>query len=233
MRNEMPTAEKLRNDVISDTDMDMPTISTRTMQRMLNDLGFLFRKRKGIPHCSNETTSLLGVESTSVQSEKCGGSSGGGPAPSTMAPLQQLVGSIAADMVKRVENPFDSDGTEFQLPVESLPVVRLLQPMVDGQNELDYDCPDDQWDVVSLVEQPQPPATPPPPTPNEDMPSNGQPNADPNTAAAGPTKSPNVSGVAASCTFAAATATRDACRPQRGRMALFGKDSERSKMTSV
>ncbi|KAH6940313.1 hypothetical protein HPB50_026640 [Hyalomma asiaticum] len=46
MRNEMPTAEKLRNDVISDTDMDMPTISTRTMQRMLNDLGFLFRKRK-------------------------------------------------------------------------------------------------------------------------------------------------------------------------------------------
>ncbi|KAH6922737.1 hypothetical protein HPB50_018427 [Hyalomma asiaticum] len=143
-----------------------------------------------------------------------------------MAPLQQLVGSIAADMAKRVENPFDSDGTEFQLPVESLPVVRLLQPMVDGQNELDYDCPDDQWDVVSLVEQPQPPATPPPPTPNEDMPSSVQPNADPNTAA---TKSPNVSGVAASCTFAAATATRDACRPQRGRMALFGKDSERSK----
>ncbi|KAH6923483.1 hypothetical protein HPB50_001736 [Hyalomma asiaticum] len=46
MRNEMPTAEKLRNDVISDTDMYMPTISTRTMQRMLNDLGFLFRKRK-------------------------------------------------------------------------------------------------------------------------------------------------------------------------------------------
>ncbi|XP_037518103.1 uncharacterized protein LOC119394874 [Rhipicephalus sanguineus] len=46
MRNELPTAEKLRNDVISDTDMDMPTISTRTMQRMLNDLGFLFRKRK-------------------------------------------------------------------------------------------------------------------------------------------------------------------------------------------
>ncbi|KAH6932612.1 hypothetical protein HPB50_008059 [Hyalomma asiaticum] len=46
MRNEMPTAEKLRNDVISETDMDMPTISTRTMQRMLNDLGFLFRKRK-------------------------------------------------------------------------------------------------------------------------------------------------------------------------------------------
>ncbi|KAH6935598.1 hypothetical protein HPB50_007009 [Hyalomma asiaticum] len=37
----MPTAEKLRNDVISDTDMDMPTISTRTMQRMLNDLGHL------------------------------------------------------------------------------------------------------------------------------------------------------------------------------------------------
>ncbi|XP_049269938.1 uncharacterized protein LOC125757812 [Rhipicephalus sanguineus] len=45
MRNEIPTAEKLRNDVISDPDMDMPTISTRTIQRMLNDLGFAFRKR--------------------------------------------------------------------------------------------------------------------------------------------------------------------------------------------
>ncbi|KAL1466612.1 hypothetical protein MTO96_042607 [Rhipicephalus appendiculatus] len=45
MRNELPTAEKLRNDVISDPEMDM-MISTRTMQRMLNDLGFVFRKRK-------------------------------------------------------------------------------------------------------------------------------------------------------------------------------------------
>lgn len=45
MRNEIPTAEKIRNDVISDPDMDMPTISTRTIQRMLNDLGFAFRKR--------------------------------------------------------------------------------------------------------------------------------------------------------------------------------------------
>ncbi|KAL1473068.1 hypothetical protein MTO96_038946 [Rhipicephalus appendiculatus] len=46
MHNELPMAEKLRNDVISDPEMDMPTISTRTMQRMLNDLGFVFRKRK-------------------------------------------------------------------------------------------------------------------------------------------------------------------------------------------
>ncbi|XP_037572196.1 uncharacterized protein LOC119454300 [Dermacentor silvarum] len=56
MRNELPTSEKLRNDVISDPDMDMPTISTRTMQRMLNDLGaegfvdgaaLVFRAKKG------------------------------------------------------------------------------------------------------------------------------------------------------------------------------------------
>ncbi|XP_049513968.1 uncharacterized protein LOC125941081 [Dermacentor silvarum] len=42
MRNELPTSEKLRNEVISDPDMDMPTISTRTMQRMLNDLGTIY-----------------------------------------------------------------------------------------------------------------------------------------------------------------------------------------------
>ncbi|XP_037568094.1 uncharacterized protein LOC119448962 [Dermacentor silvarum] len=42
MRNEPPTSEKLRNDVISDPDMDMTTISTRTMQRTLNDLGTIY-----------------------------------------------------------------------------------------------------------------------------------------------------------------------------------------------
>ncbi|KAL1473257.1 hypothetical protein MTO96_038807 [Rhipicephalus appendiculatus] len=46
MRTEVPTAEKLREDVISDPQMDMPTISTRTMQRMLNDLGVRLQKEK-------------------------------------------------------------------------------------------------------------------------------------------------------------------------------------------
>ncbi|KAL1445040.1 hypothetical protein MTO96_045242 [Rhipicephalus appendiculatus] len=46
MRNELPTAEKLRNDVISDPEMDMPTISTRTLQRMLNDLRVRLPKEK-------------------------------------------------------------------------------------------------------------------------------------------------------------------------------------------
>ncbi|KAH6944844.1 hypothetical protein HPB50_005526 [Hyalomma asiaticum] len=84
----MPTVEKLRNDVISDTDMDMPTISTRTMQRMLTTWGSSSEREKGIPYCSNETTSLLGVESTSVQSEKCGGSS-----ESATPPLREPVTS--------------------------------------------------------------------------------------------------------------------------------------------
>ncbi|KAH8038672.1 hypothetical protein HPB51_002816 [Rhipicephalus microplus] len=46
MRNKLPMAEKLRNGMINDPEMDMSAISTHTMQRMLNDLGFAFRKRK-------------------------------------------------------------------------------------------------------------------------------------------------------------------------------------------
>ncbi|KAL1428494.1 hypothetical protein MTO96_002868 [Rhipicephalus appendiculatus] len=66
---------------------------------------------------------------------------GGGPAPSAMAPIYQLVGSIAGHMATRVENAFDSDGTDYQPPpLASLPVVRLLQPMIDGPSEADFDC---------------------------------------------------------------------------------------------
>ncbi|KAH8025028.1 hypothetical protein HPB51_002924 [Rhipicephalus microplus] len=45
MCNEIPKAEKLRNDVINDPDMDMPLISTHVIQITLNNLGFTFRKR--------------------------------------------------------------------------------------------------------------------------------------------------------------------------------------------
>ncbi|KAH8037760.1 hypothetical protein HPB51_017260 [Rhipicephalus microplus] len=46
MRNELPMVEELRNDMISDPEVDMPTISTRTMQRMLKDLGVGLPKEK-------------------------------------------------------------------------------------------------------------------------------------------------------------------------------------------
>ncbi|KAH8009327.1 hypothetical protein HPB51_014463 [Rhipicephalus microplus] len=46
LRNELPTAAKLAQDVTSDSDMTMPKMSVRTMQRLLNDIGFSFRKRK-------------------------------------------------------------------------------------------------------------------------------------------------------------------------------------------
>ncbi|KAH7934522.1 hypothetical protein HPB51_029111 [Rhipicephalus microplus] len=44
LRNELPTAAKLAQDVTSD--MNMPKMSVRTMQRLLNNIGFSFRKRK-------------------------------------------------------------------------------------------------------------------------------------------------------------------------------------------
>lgn len=46
MRNEAPTAEKILSDVTSDPDMGLPKLSVRTMRRLLNDIGFAFRKRK-------------------------------------------------------------------------------------------------------------------------------------------------------------------------------------------
>lgn len=46
LRNELPTAAKLAQDVTSDSDMNMPKMSVRTMQRLLNNIGFSFRKRK-------------------------------------------------------------------------------------------------------------------------------------------------------------------------------------------
>ncbi|XP_077552503.1 uncharacterized protein LOC144166940 [Haemaphysalis longicornis] len=46
IRNEAPTAEKILSDVTSDPDMGLPKLSVRTMRRLLNDIGFAFRKRK-------------------------------------------------------------------------------------------------------------------------------------------------------------------------------------------
>ncbi|XP_077535932.1 uncharacterized protein LOC144148233 [Haemaphysalis longicornis] len=46
IRNEAPTAEKILNDMTSDPDMWLPKLSFRTMRRLLNDIGFAFRKRK-------------------------------------------------------------------------------------------------------------------------------------------------------------------------------------------
>nr|XP_050024570.1 uncharacterized protein LOC126519004 [Dermacentor andersoni]XP_050024571.1 uncharacterized protein LOC126519004 [Dermacentor andersoni] len=139
-----------------------------------------------------------------------------------MAPIHQLVGSIAGHIATWVDNPLDSDGTQYQPPVESLPVVRLLQPMVDGQNELDFDFQDDQWDAASLAEQSQPPAAT---EANEDNTSSSivQPNTEQNAPAAGHTDSSNAFGAAVSCSFAAATATGDVCRTPRGRLALLEK----------
>nr|XP_054931859.1 uncharacterized protein LOC129387164 [Dermacentor andersoni] len=116
-----------------------------------------------------------------------------------MAPVHHLVGSIAGRISMRVENSFDSDGTEYQPPVKSLPVMRLLQAMVNGQNELDFDFLDDQWDAASLAEQSQPPAGT---GTNEDTSSSSvvQPNADENATAEGHTNSSNASGAAVSCT---------------------------------
>lgn len=46
LRNEVPTALKIRNNVTNDPDFKMPSVSIRTLQRFLNDIGFAFRKRK-------------------------------------------------------------------------------------------------------------------------------------------------------------------------------------------
>ncbi|KAL1436855.1 hypothetical protein MTO96_049252 [Rhipicephalus appendiculatus] len=47
IRNEEPTVEKILSEVIGDTFMGLPKqLSVRTMRRLLNDIGFSFRKQK-------------------------------------------------------------------------------------------------------------------------------------------------------------------------------------------
>ncbi|KAL3217242.1 hypothetical protein MRX96_006141 [Rhipicephalus microplus] len=72
-----------------------------------------------------------------------------------MAPIYELVGSVADHMATKVENAFDSDATGYQPPVTSFPVLRLLQPMTDGLDEADFDCQDDLWQGATPVEPSQ------------------------------------------------------------------------------
>ncbi|KAL3183920.1 hypothetical protein MRX96_006244 [Rhipicephalus microplus] len=66
----------------------------------------------------------------------------GGLAPSAMAPIYELAGSIMDHKATKVENAFDSDTSGYQPPVASLPALRQLQPMTDGRDEADFDCQD-------------------------------------------------------------------------------------------
>ncbi|KAL1439204.1 hypothetical protein MTO96_001300 [Rhipicephalus appendiculatus] len=137
-----------------------------------------------------------------------------------MAPIYQLVGSIAGHMATRVENAFDSDGIDYQPPVASLPVVRLLQPMIDGPIEADFDCQDDQWETASVVGQSQLPTGTG--ADQESRPPAAQPDAEANTAAESFVNSPQAAGAAASST-PAATVAAEPCRIPRGRMAVLEK----------
>ncbi|XP_072145156.1 uncharacterized protein [Dermacentor andersoni] len=66
-------------------------------------------------------------------------SSGGGPAAGGMTPLSALVGAVVGHMATRIPNEQDSDGAIYLPPVDSEPVVRLLQPMITGEVEPTYD----------------------------------------------------------------------------------------------
>ncbi|KAK8778510.1 hypothetical protein V5799_020149 [Amblyomma americanum] len=82
---------------------------------------------------------------------------GGGSQPASIDPVSEQVGAIASHMATRIVNEFDSDGA-YQPPVESLPVVRLLQPMIDGPDDMEFDYADDSWEDASHAGQSQPPA---------------------------------------------------------------------------
>ncbi|XP_075744009.1 uncharacterized protein LOC119181540 [Rhipicephalus microplus] len=121
-----------------------------------------------------------------------------------MAPVYELVGSIASHMATRVENAFDSDATGYQPPVASLPVVRLLQTMTDSQNEADFDCQDDLWQGANPVEPSQ--------LHKAQMP----------TRTASCANSHPATGAAGNST-PAATVAAETCRTPRGRMAVLEK----------
>ncbi|KAH8029789.1 hypothetical protein HPB51_004794 [Rhipicephalus microplus] len=146
---------------------------------------------------------------------------GGGSAPSAMAPVYELVGSIASHMATRVENAFDSDATGYQPPVASLPVVRLLQPMTDSRNEADFDCQDDLWQGANPVEPSQLPTGT---DADEDSrcTSIAQPDAEANISVEGCANSHQATGAAGSST-PAATVAAETYRTPRGRMAVLEK----------
>ncbi|XP_075543527.1 uncharacterized protein LOC142577984 isoform X1 [Dermacentor variabilis] len=59
---------------------------------------------------------------------------GGGPAPAGMTTTSVLVGAVASHMATRIRNDDDSDGAVYLPPVQSEPVIRLLQPMITGND---------------------------------------------------------------------------------------------------
>ncbi|XP_077523208.1 uncharacterized protein LOC144134098 [Amblyomma americanum] len=149
----------------------------------------------------------------------------GGSQPASIDPVSEQVGSIASHMATRIINEFDSDGA-YQPAVESLPVVRLLQPMNDGPDDMEFDYADDLREDASHAGQSQPPAA----TANE----SGAPAAAPEgkEEIASPIVQPfsstcNIaplaSGVATRCIPAAALASGDSSKAPKGRMALLEK----------
>lgn len=56
-----------------------------------------------------------------------------------MTPISALVGAVAGHMATRMTNENDSDGATYLPPVDSQPVVQLLQPMITGEVESVYD----------------------------------------------------------------------------------------------
>ncbi|KAM7288198.1 hypothetical protein ISCGN_028465 [Ixodes scapularis] len=60
---------------------------------------------------------------------------GGGCRPTPVSAISLLVGALAGHMAARLPNEDDCDGASYLPPVQSEPVVRLLQPMIDGEEE--------------------------------------------------------------------------------------------------
>ncbi|KAH8009869.1 hypothetical protein HPB51_020661 [Rhipicephalus microplus] len=138
-----------------------------------------------------------------------------------MAPVYELVESIASHMATSVENAFDSDATGYQPPVASLPVVKLLQPMTDSQNEADFDCQDDLSQDATTVE-PSKLQTGTDADEDSRCTSIAQPDAEANIFVEGCANSHQATGAAGSST-SAATVAAEIYRTPRGRMAVLEK----------
>ncbi|XP_075543979.1 uncharacterized protein LOC142578482 [Dermacentor variabilis] len=80
---------------------------------------------------------------------------GGGPAAAGMTPLSALVGAVPGHMATRIPNEEDSDGATYLPPVDSEPVVRLLQPMLTGEVEATYDYYEEHRSPGHLVQHDQ------------------------------------------------------------------------------
>ncbi|XP_077494458.1 uncharacterized protein LOC144105177 [Amblyomma americanum] len=54
-------------------------------------------------------------------------------------------------MATRINNEFDSDGATDLPPVNTLPVMRLLQPMLDGGGDTELDFTDASCTIAAAV----------------------------------------------------------------------------------